>query len=112
MPNQLFIPFKKTYVAPIRDAVRNYILANHTDTHPDAYRWDITHWEKLRAEVVSTVVHVDRIGAYVRYEPLPSIALCSQAAYVLKLPRPACLHPHKASSRCLSSHHCHVFTLY
>ena len=69
MPNQLSIPFKKTYVVPIREAVRDYILSHHLDTHPDAYRWDISRWEKLRAEAVSNVVHVDRVKALIRYDP-------------------------------------------
>ncbi|KAH9945162.1 pH-response regulator [Epithele typhae] len=67
MPNQLSIPFKRTYVVPIRDAVRDYILAHHTGTHPDAYRWDVSQWEKLRSEVVSSVVHVDRVAALISY---------------------------------------------
>ena len=66
MPNQLSIPFKKTYTVPIRDAVRDYILAHHTDTHPDAYRWDVGQWEKLRAVAISSVVHVDRVEALIR----------------------------------------------
>ena len=66
MPNQLFIPFKKSYVIPIREAVRDYILTHHTDTHPDAYRWDVGRWETLRAEAVSSVVHVDRVKALIR----------------------------------------------
>ncbi|KAH9849704.1 BRO1-domain-containing protein [Lenzites betulinus] len=67
MPNQLAIPFKKTYIVPIRQAVRDYILLHHSDTHPDAYRWDISHWEKLRAEATSGAVHVDRVSAFLSY---------------------------------------------
>ncbi|KAI0707335.1 BRO1-domain-containing protein [Earliella scabrosa] len=67
MPNQLSVPFKKTYVVPLREAVREYILAHYTDTHPDAYRWDIGHWEKLRADAMSTVVHHDRVKALISY---------------------------------------------
>ncbi|OJT11438.1 pH-response regulator protein palA/RIM20 [Trametes pubescens] len=67
MPNQLSIPCKKTYTIPIRQAVRDYILSHHNDTHPDAYRWDIGHWEKLRAEATSGGVHVDRIGLEISY---------------------------------------------
>ncbi|KAI0833513.1 BRO1-domain-containing protein [Trametes gibbosa] len=67
MPNQLSIPFKKTYIVPIRQAVRDYILAHHSGTHPDAYRWDISQWEKLRADATSGTVHVDRVGAFLSY---------------------------------------------
>ncbi|KAI1796839.1 pH-response regulator [Ganoderma leucocontextum] len=67
MPNQLSIPFKRTYVVPIREATREYILSHYTDTHPDAYRWDIAQWEKLRAEAVETVLHVDRVNALISY---------------------------------------------
>ncbi|EIW57583.1 BRO1-domain-containing protein [Trametes versicolor FP-101664 SS1] len=67
MPNQLSIPCKKTYTIPIRQAVRDYILSHHHDTHPDAYRWDIGHWEKLRAEATSGGVHVDRVGTLLSY---------------------------------------------
>ncbi|EJF64930.1 pH-response regulator [Dichomitus squalens LYAD-421 SS1] len=67
MPNQLSIPFKRTYVIPIREAVRQYILSHYTDTHPDAYKWDIGQWEKLRAEAISSVVHIDRVNALISY---------------------------------------------
>ena len=94
MPNQLSIPFKRTYTVPIRDAVRDYILAHHTDTHPDAYRWDVGQWEKLRAEAVSSVVHVDRVKALIRYD-CAGLSLVLRAAHFLKLPRTASIHPHK-----------------
>ncbi|KAI0649086.1 BRO1-domain-containing protein [Trametes meyenii] len=67
MPNQLSIPFKKTYVVPIRQAVRDYILSHYIDTHPDAYRWDVSHWEKLRAAATSGGVHIDRVSALISY---------------------------------------------
>ncbi|KAM5535914.1 hypothetical protein V8D89_010354 [Ganoderma adspersum] len=67
MPNQVSIPFKRTYVVPIREATREYILSHYTDTHPDAYRWDIGQWEKLRSEAVQSVVHVDRVNALISY---------------------------------------------
>ena len=66
MPNQVSIPFKRTYVVPVREATRQYILSHYADTHPDAYRWDIGQWEKLRAEAVQSLVHVDRVNALVR----------------------------------------------
>ncbi|KAI0367789.1 BRO1-domain-containing protein [Pilatotrama ljubarskyi] len=67
MPNQLSIPFKKTYIIPIRQAVREYIHSRYSDTHPDAFRWDISHWEKLRAEATSGGVHIDRVNAMISY---------------------------------------------
>ncbi|KAI0749790.1 pH-response regulator [Daedaleopsis nitida] len=67
MPNQLSIPFKKTYIVPLRETVREYIFTHYTDTHPDAYKWDINQWEKLRAEAVSTTVHIDRVKALISY---------------------------------------------
>ncbi|KAH9903052.1 BRO1-domain-containing protein [Cubamyces lactineus] len=67
MPNQLSIPFKRTYIIPIRQAVRDYILAHYRDTHPDAYRWDIGHWEKLRAEATTGSVHIERVYALISY---------------------------------------------
>ncbi|KAI0359835.1 BRO1-domain-containing protein [Trametes cingulata] len=67
MPNQLSIPFKKTYIIPLRQAVRDYIQKNYSDTHPDAHRWDIGHWEKLRAEATSGAVHIDRVNSMISY---------------------------------------------
>ncbi|KAI8980207.1 BRO1-domain-containing protein [Trametes punicea] len=67
MPNQLSIPFKRTYIIPLRQALRDYILSHHSDTHPDAFRWDIGHWEKLRSEATSGAVHIDRVGALISY---------------------------------------------
>ncbi|KAH9942761.1 pH-response regulator [Amylocystis lapponica] len=62
MPNQLSIPFKKTYVIQLRQAVRQYILSNYTDTHPDAFKWDISRWETLRKDGAGGIVHVDRVN--------------------------------------------------
>ncbi|GBE87997.1 pH-response regulator protein palA/RIM20 [Sparassis crispa] len=67
MPNQLSIPFKKTYAIELRQAVREHILKHHTDTHPDAFRWDINRWETLRKDGVGGVVHVDRVKAAISY---------------------------------------------
>ncbi len=66
MPNQLSIPFKNTYPIPIRRAVREYILAHHTDTHPDAFKWDINRWEILRKDGTGGAVHVDRVKTVLR----------------------------------------------
>lgn len=102
MPNQLSTPFKKTYVVPLREAVREYILSHYTDTHPDAYRWDVSQWEKLRAEAVSTTIHIDRVKALIRYVGVhtpPMAPVVLRAAHFLKLSRAARLHLDKASRR-------------
>ncbi|CCM00095.1 uncharacterized protein FIBRA_02122 [Fibroporia radiculosa] len=79
MPNQLSIPFKKTWEVQVRQAVRAYILKNYTDTHPDAFRWDVNRWETLRREAVGTLVHFDRVKTVVGYH--------AQLVYILtKLP--------------------------
>ncbi|KAG8743647.1 pH-response regulator protein palA/rim20 [Ceratobasidium sp. 414] len=67
MPNQLHIPFKPTSPAPIREAVESYIEFNHTDAHPDAFKWDISRWSELRREGVGGYVHVDRVEAGLLY---------------------------------------------
>lgn len=66
MPNQLSVPFKKTHAAELRQAVKEYLLVNHTETHPDAFRWDINRWEVLRKDGVGGVVHIDRVKAVLR----------------------------------------------
>ena len=66
MPNQLSIPFKKTYLPDIRKAVREYILSQFVDFHPDALKWDIDRWEAMRQKGVGGVVHVDRVSDTVR----------------------------------------------
>ena len=67
MPNLLSVPFKRSYAIDIRQAVRDYISKNHTDTHPEAFRWDISRWETLRKHGVGGVAHVDRVKAALRY---------------------------------------------
>ena len=66
MPNLLSIPFKKTQDIPIRQKVREFIFARHTDVHPDAFKWDINRWETLRKDGVGGVVHVDRVKSTIR----------------------------------------------
>ncbi|KII89959.1 hypothetical protein PLICRDRAFT_159226 [Plicaturopsis crispa FD-325 SS-3] len=66
MPNQLAIPFKRTYTPPIRQATRDYLL-EHGDTHPDTVKWDINQWEALRKNGVGGTVHVNRIDATISY---------------------------------------------
>ncbi|KZT22347.1 BRO1-domain-containing protein [Neolentinus lepideus HHB14362 ss-1] len=67
MPNQLSVPFKKTYDVDVKKAARDYIYAKHTDTHPDAFKWDLNEWEALRKVGVGGVVRVDCIDPAVRY---------------------------------------------
>ncbi|EIW83874.1 pH-response regulator [Coniophora puteana RWD-64-598 SS2] len=67
MPNQLTIPFKKTYTTvPVRDAAAAYIR-EHTDDHPDAFRWDIDQWHALRNDAINFTVHVDRVHVLIKY---------------------------------------------
>ncbi|TRM59396.1 BRO1-like domain-containing protein [Schizophyllum amplum] len=66
MSNLVSIPFKKSYEANIKDAVRQYIQ-DHTSSHPDALRHDIAEWEKLRRVASGSSVHVDRIQGILRY---------------------------------------------
>jgi programmed cell death 6-interacting protein len=66
MSNQLAIPLKKTWPLELRPAVRAYISANHPETHPDAFKWDIDRWESLRSETTSSAVHVEKINAYIQ----------------------------------------------
>ncbi|CAE6379605.1 unnamed protein product [Rhizoctonia solani] len=67
MPNQLSIPFKQTSPAQIKEAVLSYIEFDHTDSHPDAFKWDISRWEELRKDGVGGYVHVNRVDATLLY---------------------------------------------
>jgi programmed cell death 6-interacting protein len=67
MPNQLAIPFKQSYKATIKQAVRDYIRTR-TDFHPDVFKWDINRWESLREESRGGIAHVDRIKPSIKYE--------------------------------------------
>lgn len=69
MPNHLGIPFKKTYTAPIRASVRDYIL-RHTEDHPDAYKSDIAQWESLRGACMNTAagaLHSSNVDSFLKY---------------------------------------------
>ncbi|KAI6115655.1 BRO1-like domain-containing protein [Pisolithus croceorrhizus] len=97
MPNHLVVPFKKTYTAPIRSSVRDYIL-HHTEDHPDAYRSDIAQWESLRVACMNTTTahHSSDVDAFLKYH--------AQLVFVLaKLPSDINLeisyaHPFSTSS--------------
>ena len=97
MPNQLCIPFKKTYAIPIRQAIKAYIQTNHPDTHPDAFKWDVSRWEGLRKDAISNAVHVDNVKIAFRCvsnAPIPAVV-----SRAIKLSRSAHLHTDKAPQR-------------
>ncbi|KAL1669364.1 BRO1-like domain-containing protein [Schizophyllum commune] len=66
MSNLVSIPFKRTYEANVKDAVRLYIH-DHTGSHPDALRHDIAEWEKLRRAAIGMSVHANRARDFTRY---------------------------------------------
>lgn len=59
--NQLTVPFKRTDPLPIKTSLRRYIETKHPETHPDAFKWDISKWESSRKDGVSGEVHESRI---------------------------------------------------
>lgn len=61
MTNLLTLPFKTTQAIPLKNAVRNYIQREHTETHPDAFKWDLNKWESLRKEAITNVVHISNV---------------------------------------------------
>lgn len=89
MPNQLHIPFKQTSLAHIKDAVQSYIEFNHTDAHPDAFKWDISRWEELRRDGVGGYVHVNRVDAAILLVFIHS-AIALSLTYVNQIPCPSC----------------------
>lgn len=66
MPNLLAVPFKQSYKAPLKQAIRDYIHTS-TDLHPEIFKWDINRWETLREEGKGGVAHVDRIDKMIRH---------------------------------------------
>ncbi|EIN04799.1 BRO1-domain-containing protein [Punctularia strigosozonata HHB-11173 SS5] len=91
MSNQLAIPFKKTWPLELRAAVRAYIAANHPETHPDAFQWDVERWETLRAQAMPGTVHIDKVDPYIQYH--------AQLVFILtKLPPAIGLEVHYASA--------------
>ncbi|KAF8589825.1 pH-response regulator [Ramaria rubella] len=68
MPNQLTLSFKSTSTVPLRSALREYIQTAHTETHPDAFKWDINQWESMRKEATSNVVHVGTTEKVIAYQ--------------------------------------------
>jgi len=59
MPNQLTLPSKYTSPIPLKTALSEYIQSAHTETHPDAFKWDVNRWEAMRKEALNSTVHVD-----------------------------------------------------
>ena len=65
--NHLTIPYKRTTIPPIKQAVREYLENNELDAHPDAFDWDTSQWENLRAEVSNMNLHVSAIDDFLKY---------------------------------------------
>lgn len=65
--NHLTIPYKRTTIPPIKQAVREYLENNELDAHPDAFDWDTSQWEHLRAEVSNVNLHVSAIDDFLKY---------------------------------------------
>ncbi|GJJ08702.1 hypothetical protein Clacol_002921 [Clathrus columnatus] len=58
MSNLLTLPFKSTEAISLKNAVKSYIQREHTETHPDAFKWDINKWESLRKDATTNTVHI------------------------------------------------------
>jgi len=65
--NHLTIPYKRTTIPLIKQAVREYLENNELDAHPDAFDWDTSQWEHLRAEVSNVNLHVSAIDDFLKY---------------------------------------------
>lgn len=65
--NHLTIPYKRTTIPPIKQAVREHLENNELDAHPDAFDWDTSQWEHLRAEVSNVNLHVSAIDDFLKY---------------------------------------------
>ncbi|KAF8339548.1 BRO1-like domain-containing protein [Cantharellus anzutake] len=64
--NLLNVPLRQTFQPPIRQALRSYINQKHPETHPDAFKWDISEWESQRKKATSMNVHEDTIALVLR----------------------------------------------
>jgi hypothetical protein len=65
--NHLTIPYKRTTIPPIKEAVREFLENSELDAHPDAFDWDTSQWEHLRAEVSNVNLHVSAIDDFLKY---------------------------------------------
>ncbi|KIJ50961.1 hypothetical protein M422DRAFT_158756 [Sphaerobolus stellatus SS14] len=68
MANLLNLPFKTTSPIPIRTSLREHIQTAHPETHPDAFKWDISRWESMRKDAVNHVVHVGTVDKMISYQ--------------------------------------------
>lgn len=66
MPNLLVVPFKQSYKAPVKQALREYIHAS-TNQHPEEFKWDVDRWDTLREESRGIAPHVDLIDKMIRF---------------------------------------------
>lgn len=97
MPNHLSLPLKKTYPVQIRAPVRDY-LHNHSQDHPDLYKYDISQWEALRAPCILPDARNDAADAFLWSVPRLGLKIgltfCSyhaQLVFVLtKFPSDVC----------------------
>ncbi|KAI0065090.1 BRO1-domain-containing protein [Artomyces pyxidatus] len=106
MPNQISIPSKKTYSVPLKQAVYNHIQSKHPDTHPEAFKWDISRWESLRKAAVGGTVHVDRVNAIIGYHAQLVFALTKLPADIgLEIPYATVFSPPNALPVTLSNLH-------
>jgi programmed cell death 6-interacting protein len=71
MSNLLSIPFKTPSDLDIKHALSEHIRNTYTDTHPDAFKWDIAHWAGLRASVAAQTVHLNQVDVLLRCRPSP-----------------------------------------
>lgn len=103
MANQLAIPFKKSSTLPIRDAVSSYIRTNHSETHPEAFKWDMDRWEQLRADALADAVHTSRVHALIKYVAFSVFSQLTRLNYNLisQLLQPASLCIHQTTKRCV-----------
>lgn len=99
MSNQVSIPAKKAYPARLREASRSYLQENHPDTHPDAFKWDISHWEELRNDAMDGVVHVSKTDALLKCVLEHPAATTQYSCLPAQLPRAAGLHANQTARR-------------
>jgi hypothetical protein len=66
MPNQLLLDLKTTSPVPIQAALGDYIRSHYTDVHPDAFNWDVKHWEALRADASKDTIQHARVDVLLR----------------------------------------------
>ncbi|KAG8833324.1 pH-response regulator protein palA/rim20 [Serendipita sp. 405] len=92
MSNQLLLPFKQTTQPPIADAVREHISKYHPGTLPDAFTWDIAHWESLRREVSNQTVRSSTVDSFLKYHAQLVLLLTKLPVDVRFLYHATCVH--------------------